>query len=182
MSKALSRNYRAEQKWNAACSLQEFSLQKDISLLFTELQKPSLWTDRIKAKVGPSPAAFSYCSYWRDLRGKAGSPCRALLIASSLDPLGNFGAECSAVCAGGRSAHGIPTQRPNAGVPPDHSNFQRVVIKLVKLNVLVNKTFWVCLICSKVFLKIEKKLMFLHNTLEMLFFFCLKWITNNNVN
>lgn len=174
MSKALSRNYRAEQKWNADCSLQEFSLQKYISLLFTELQKPSLWTDSIKAKVGRSPVAFSYCSYWRDLQGKPGSPYRELLIASSLDPLGNFGAGCSAACAGGRSAHGIPTQRPNTGVPPDNSNFQRVVIKLVKLNVLVNKTFWVCLICSKVFLKIEKKLMFLHNTLGMLFFSLLK--------
>lgn len=93
------------------------------------------------------------------------------MIASFLDPLGNFGAWWAAACAGGRSAQGIPTRRPNIGVPTDHSNFQRVVIKLVKLNVLVNKTFWVCLICCKVFLKIGKeKLMFLHNTLGMLFF------------
>lgn len=85
------------------------------------------------------------------------------------------------VQVGGHSAQGIPTQRPNTEVPTDHSNFQRAVIKLVKLNILVNKTSSVCLICSKVFSKIEKKLMLLYNTFGMLFFSSLKCLMNNNV-
>lgn len=124
---------------------------------------------RIKAKVGPSPASFSYCSCWRDLQGKLQdhhiekpvllTPWESLELGVQLP-----------VQVGGHSAPGILTQRPNTGVPTDHSNFQRVVIKLVKLNVLVNKTFWVCLICSKIFSKIENELM-LYNILGMLFFF-----------
>lgn len=74
-------------------------------------------------------------------RWTPGSLYRELPIATSLDPMEKSGPGCSAAWAGGHSAQDIPTQRPNPEVSTDHSNFQRAVIKLLKLNVLVNKTF-----------------------------------------
>lgn len=154
---AVSWNHRTWTEINTASSQAVF-IQKDVGLLFTEQQQPSLWADLGSEQKWVLPgwrlavAPLAGCTKWTP-----GSSHRQLW-SPVLWPRGHLWQRFSGLCM----AFPPETKRGN---PTDHSNSQRVVITLVQLNVLVNKAFWVCLICSKVFLKIGKKPMLLHNTL-----------------
>lgn len=117
----------------------------------------------IRAEVGSSQVAFSCCSFGRMYEVDSRVPTQAALIThpvASWTPV----AEVQRPMQVAALLRAFPPETKR-GNPTDHSNSQRVVITLVQLNVLVNKAFWVCLICSKIFLKIGKKPMLLHNTL-----------------